>query len=142
MAETDYKPISRYTAKERRLGFTSAKLLRDMILKTLEEWDSMVQEELADDQMDPQTIERIKDSILNEVNGKLVWKALAKKDRYDTPFFRVRLEELKRIHPDLKIEKNLHCFVSWPVFNKADIDRTFAVRSDIPAFQWEDQENK
>ena len=106
-----------------------------------EEWDAMVQNELTGDHIGPQSIEKIKNKILDEVNRSLVWKVLAKEDRYYTPFYNAQLEELKKEHPNLTVDNNLHCFVSLPAFNQADIDRAFTNLSDIPAFQWDDEEN-
>jgi hypothetical protein len=141
MAETDYKPGSRFTPKERKLKYRYAKLLRDMMLKTLEEWDAMVQNELTGDHVESQSIEKIKNKILGEVNRSLVWQVLAKEDRFDTPFYNAQLEELKKEHPNLTVDNNLHCFVSLPAFNQADIDRAFINLSGIPAFHWGDEEN-
>ncbi len=141
MSDTEYTPSVRFTPKERKLKNKCAKLLRDMMLQTLEEWNVIVQKELSSEQVNAQCIEKIKNKILNEVNRHLVWKVLAKKDRYDTPYYRAQLEELKNAHPNLEIVNNLHCFVSWPVFNQADIDRALSMRSDVPALLWEDEDN-
>ena len=75
------------------------------------------------------------------MNRGLAWKVLAKEDRYDTSYYNAQLEEMKKAHPNLTVENNLHCFVSWPVFNQDDIARTFFANSSTSALQFDIDEN-
>lgn len=126
MEASGKKPSTRITPKERKYKHQYAKLLRDMMLDTFESWSELVDKELTDLQVEPQSKERIMGPIQEEVHRSLVWKVLAKEDRYDTPYYMMQLQELMKLHPDLTVENNYHCFVSWPVFSQADIERAFS----------------
>jgi hypothetical protein len=137
MIEADNNVVSKHTKKERKLRYQYAKLLRDMMLESIEAWKSILDKELAERGIESQIIENIKEVILHEANAQLVWKVLKKEDRYDTPYYKSKLEELKKLHPNLKLENKIHSFVSWPVFDQADIDRAFSENSRVPGLDYE-----
>lgn len=88
-----------------------AKVLRDMMLQPLGEWEVMVQNELTGENVASQGIEKIKNKILGDVNRGLVWKVLAKEDRYDTPYYNAQLEEMKKVYNGRK-QPPLFCFMA------------------------------
>lgn len=137
MLEADKKFVSKHTTKERKLKYQYAKLLRDMMLESIEAWKNLLDRALVDRGSDSQEIENIREVILHEANAHLVWKVLKKEDRYDTPYYRSKLEELKKLHPNLKIENKINSFVSWPVFDQADIDQVFSQASRVPGLDYE-----
>ena len=141
MEASGKKSSTRITPKERKHKHQYAKLLRDMMLDTFESWSELVDKELTDLQVEPQSKERIMGPIQEEVHRSLVWKVLAKEDRYDTPYYRRQLQELMKLHPDLTVENNYHCFVSWPVFNQADIERAFSNDYEALKFDKEFEES-
>ncbi|WP_319756926.1 hypothetical protein [uncultured Sphaerochaeta sp.] len=137
MLEADTKFVSKHTTKERKLKYQYAKLLRDMMLESIEAWKTMLEKELGDRGIESQVIENVREVILQEANAHLVWKVLKKEDRYDTPYYRSKLEELKKLHPNLKIENKINSFVSCPVFDQADIDQVFSQNSRVPGLDCE-----
>jgi len=129
------------TSLERKYRYQYAKILRDMFVHTLETWESLIRAKLAQKNVKSESVERIINAITQEVNYKLVWKVLAKQDRYDTPFYRKELQELRSLHLDLVVVNNYHCFVTWSVFNQADIERAFLISSEILPFNIDDVPN-
>jgi len=97
------------TSLERKYRYQYAKILRDMFVHTLETWESLIRAKLAQKNVKSESVERIINAITQEVNYKLVWKVLAKQDRYDTPFYRKELQELRSLHLDLVVVNNYQC---------------------------------
>ena len=115
-----------FTKKEREIKYKYAKILRDLMLEALGQWEKGMDKELSSQDISKTSIEKIKNYIKNEANRALVWKSLAKEDRYDTPYYKAYLSELRKRHPNLTVKNNYNCFATWPIFNENDIEILFS----------------
>lgn len=131
--------------KQTKLVKKNAKVLRDSIVKTIENWSNEFSKlSSLDDNVSNEDINIVREHILKYAYSGLIWRIIEKDDRYNIPYYSSILIKLKEQYPDLVVENKVGCFVSVPVFKSSDVERMFSNgnKRKIKCIEFEDKEKK